>query len=115
VAINWAGTPKQIVPSLKDMKIIYYDEVSSFTSKQWDYIMKRGMKMEKAQVDEVFKYHAPSEEQIESLKAIRDTAKILVLCILNECPASADRTTAIRKIREAVMTANASIVLNGLV
>ena len=71
--------------------------------------------MDSGIISEVFKYHAPTEEQVEQMKEIRDKAYDLAHCILIHCPNSADKTTAIRKIREAVMTANASIVLNGLV
>jgi hypothetical protein len=73
------------------------------------------MPLDAATLDEVFKYHAPTEEQVGQMKEIRDRAHDLAHCILVHCPASADKTTAIRKIREAVMTANASIVLEGLV
>jgi len=73
------------------------------------------MPMDSGMIDEVFKYHAPTEEQVGKMKEIRDRAHDLAHCILAHCPNSADKTTAIRKIREAVMTANASIVLNGLV
>jgi hypothetical protein len=73
------------------------------------------MKMEKAQVEEAFTYHAPTDEQVMNLAAVRLSAKKLALCILSNCPASADRTVALRKLREVVMIANASIVLEGLI
>ena len=70
---------------------------------------------DRAILEEVFTYHAPSEEQIKSMAKIRQFALDLADTILDECPACADRTTAIRKVREAVMTANAAIVLKGIV
>lgn len=65
------------------------------------------------QIEHQFTYHAPTERQVGDMKEIRDTAKELAHLIAARCPASADRTVAIRKIREAVMIANASIVLGG--
>lgn len=64
---------------------------------------------------EVFKYHAPSGYQNDAYDAIRAAAHSLALTIYNFAPKCADRTAAIRKVREAVMTANAAIALHGLV
>lgn len=61
---------------------------------------------------ELFSYHAPTPEQQESYKRIRATGMQLAKVINDECPAGPDRTAAVRKIREAVMTANASIATN---
>jgi len=58
---------------------------------------------------DLFTYHAPTPEQTESYQRIRAAALALASVIDRECPAGADRTAAVRKIREAVMTANASI------
>ena len=62
-------------------------------------------------IEELFTYHAPNEEQIQQLQEVRTAAKELAYTIMENCPRSPDRTTAIRKLREAVMTANASIVV----
>jgi hypothetical protein len=64
-------------------------------------------------IEEWFKYHAPTEDQITALKAIREKAKELAYVILENSPPSADQTAAFRKLRECVMTANAAIVLEG--
>lgn len=51
---------------------------------------------------------APVDE--ESYRQIRQAVLQLVeFCIDHYCPARPDRTEAMRKVREAVMTANASI------
>lgn len=63
-------------------------------------------------IEELFTYHPPTPEQAENYKEIRSAAKVLVRIIDRVCPAGPDRTTAVRKIREAVMTANASIATN---
>jgi len=65
--------------------------------------------------EEVFTYHPPRPGQDEKYAAIRAAGKSMAMIILATCPQCADRTDAIRKVREAVMTANASIALNGAV
>lgn len=64
-------------------------------------------------VDDVFIYHPADEDQQRRYASVRQAAKTLVTAILIECPSSPDRSAAVRKVREAVMTANASIALKG--
>lgn len=64
-------------------------------------------------IEDIFSYHAPTDNQIGHYKAIHEKAKELALIIAEHTPSSADQTTAMRKLREVVMTANASIALNG--
>jgi hypothetical protein len=71
------------------------------------------MPIQFSDLDEIFKYHAPSPEQIEQYAEVRAAAKHFAQVVLAQVPASPDQTTAIRKIREAVMTANAAIALGG--
>ena len=65
-------------------------------------------------VAELFKYHPPNISTISKYAAINQAAKNFAEVILQTCPAGADRSDAIRKIREARMTANAAVALNGL-
>jgi len=65
-------------------------------------------------VDEIFKYHSPTSEQIPHYENIREGARHFARIILLNVPSGPDRTAAIRLLREAVMTANAAIALNGL-
>lgn len=60
-------------------------------------------------IDNWFKYHPPTLEKVDKYQAIREAAHHLATVILENTPPSPDQTTAIRKVREAVMTANASI------
>lgn len=60
-------------------------------------------------IEDLFTYHPPTSEQAEKYKRINEAGKAFALVVYNECPSSPDRTTAIRQIREARMTANASI------
>jgi len=62
-------------------------------------------------VGDVFSYHAPKPGQPERYESIRAAAKVLATTILTCCPDSADRSAALRQVREAVMTANAAIAL----
>ena len=65
------------------------------------------------QIENWFTYHPPDDEQVIKYGEIRRLAKDLAACIMAMCPPSADRTAAIRKVREAVMTANAAIACGG--
>lgn len=62
-----------------------------------------------ADLDNWFKYHAPQVGQPERYEAIRKAGHALALVIATQAPQCADQMAAIRKVREAVMTANAAI------
>lgn len=64
-------------------------------------------------IDNWFTYHAPEENDIYKYTQIREAAKYFAEVVMDNTPPSADQTTAIRKIREAVMTANAAIACGG--
>ena len=56
-----------------------------------------------------FQHHPPNERQIAQYAILRERGLELALTILKNCPAGSDTSAAIRKVREAVMTANAAI------
>jgi len=60
-----------------------------------------------------FTYHAPNDAQKVNYALIRSAAMSFATAILDNTPSCADQTAAIRKVREAVMTANAAIVCEG--
>ena len=60
-----------------------------------------------------FTYHKPTEADIPKYLAVREAALGFARVIHDLCPDGADKSTAIRKVREAVMTANASIACCG--
>lgn len=60
-----------------------------------------------------FTYHSPSADQLPKYQAIREAGFNLASAIVDNTPESADQTAAVRKVREAVMTANASIACGG--
>jgi hypothetical protein len=63
---------------------------------------------------ELFRYHPPTPETLPKFSAINQAAKNFAEIVLQNCPSSADRSAAIRLIRDARMTANAAVALNGL-
>lgn len=65
-------------------------------------------------LDNIFKYHAPQPEQLLHYNNLREAAKEFAKVVVANTPEGADQTAAIRKIREAVMTANAAVALNGI-
>lgn len=62
---------------------------------------------------DIFSYHPPTDEQKAKYMLIRAQAEQFARVILENTPPSADQTAAIRKVREAVMTANAAVALDG--
>lgn len=66
-------------------------------------------------VVDVFSYHAPKEGQPARYEAVRSAARELAITILSNTFPCADQQAAIRLLREAVMTANAAIALEGTV
>ena len=65
-------------------------------------------------VEQLFTYHSPDPGMVERMQEIREIARLLAKAILRNSPSCADRTAAIRLLRESVMTVNAAIVLHGL-
>jgi hypothetical protein len=63
-------------------------------------------------IDNWFTYHAPTPEQLVAYNDIRQAAKIYAETVNKHVPDSADKTTAIRKIRDSVMAANLAVACN---
>jgi hypothetical protein len=68
--------------------------------------------MTQSELDNIFSYHVPKADQPSRYEQIRAAGKALAQAIIDCTPACADQTAAIRKVREAVMTANAAIAIN---
>lgn len=66
-------------------------------------------------LENIFKYHAPTADDPAKYEAIRAAGKALAYAIVENTPKCADQTAAIRKVREAVMTANSAVALKGTV
>lgn len=65
-----------------------------------------------SQIENWFAYHEPKGDQVERFELIRKTAKVMASVIVRTVPDCADRTSALRKLRETVMTANSAIACN---
>lgn len=62
-------------------------------------------------LENLFRYHRPKGDQPERYERLRAAAKAFAQVILDTTPGGPDQTASIRKVREAVMTANASIAI----
>ena len=71
------------------------------------------MTIKKENLDEWFIYHPPTKETMGKYEKIRRAGRYLAEAILECSPSCADQTAAIRKVREAVMTANAAVACKG--
>ncbi len=69
-----------------------------------------GNKITLENLDNVFTYH-DDPNRIPHYQAVREAAKQLATAILRNCPDCADRSAALREVRNSVMSANASIAL----
>ena len=67
----------------------------------------------KFDLDHIFTYHRPEAEDVLKYEEIRDAAKAFAKIVDRLVPDGADKSDAIRKVREAVMTANAGMALGG--
>lgn len=65
-------------------------------------------------IETIFEAECVRPLQYEKMQQIRDEAKHLAYLIMVNCPPSTDRSAAIRKLREAVFTANACIAFEGI-
>lgn len=61
------------------------------------------------QIDNWFTHHPPTPEQITIYQEIRTAAKIYAETVNKHVPDGADKTAAMRKIRESVMAANLAV------
>jgi hypothetical protein len=68
--------------------------------------------VEKA-IDDAFEYHPWTTEQVEAGRDVRSALAAAVKVIVDRVPPCPDRTTAIRKLREARMDANSAITHAG--
>jgi hypothetical protein len=64
-------------------------------------------------IEHLFTYHPPADQTVvDRYYYLREAAKTFAYAIVEYTPPGADQTAAIRKVREAVMTANAAIALS---
>ena len=95
-----------------EMRIIRADTIDQ----HFDKVVKDDKKLNyidpsDEDLNEMFTYHAPTEDQRIRYEQLRAAGKEYARQVLRLCPATPDRTAALRAIREAGMWANASIAL----
>ncbi|WP_163538322.1 hypothetical protein [Gracilibacillus sp. YIM 98692] len=64
------------------------------------------------QIENNFKYHAPSEEKVKVYNGLREHFKHMAQIIDRRCPDSREKSLALTKLEESMMWANASIARN---
>ncbi len=65
------------------------------------------------QLENWFSYHAPTSDQLLRYQKIREAALVFATEINELVGECADKTAAMRKLRECVMTVNAGIACGG--
>jgi len=73
------------------------------------------MAVKREQLDDLFTYHAPDDDQQIKYAKIRMAGRALAEVILECTPVCGDQQAAIRLLRESVMTANMAVALKGIV
>lgn len=69
--------------------------------------------MDHARLVRGFTYHNLGPDQVAAAETIRRAGLELAMAISENTPECADQSAAIRKVREAVMTANAALATDG--
>lgn len=67
------------------------------------------------QLEQMFKYHQPTNEQLARYGAISVAGQAFAATIIGNTPSSAETAFAVRRAREAVMWAHCAIALEGKV
>lgn len=63
-------------------------------------------------IEKAFTYQPPVAGNLPKFTKIRDKAKELAYILDENCPSSFEKSNALDKLREVVMWANASIIVN---
>lgn len=63
-------------------------------------------------INNIFTYHKPINDQPQRYEAIREKAKELATLINISCPESREKSLAITNLQQSIMWANASIAIN---
>lgn len=69
--------------------------------------------MQQSDLDNWFSYHSPNADQQKAYTDLRNKAKEFAELFNASAPDCADKTAAMRKLRETVMAMNLTIACNG--
>lgn len=75
--------------------------------------INRATQVTKEEVDDVFEYHKWTDDQTKLGAGVREVLATAFKTIIELVPPSADRSAALRKIREARMDCNSAITHGG--
>ena len=68
--------------------------------------------MTNEQVQNIFTYHAPKNDQANRYEVLRMTARVMAEAIQNCSPESREKSLALTNLQQAIMWANAAIAIN---
>lgn len=68
--------------------------------------------MTKENIDNIFSYHAPNNNQTTRYIQLREDARQLAYAINSMCPESREKSLAFTSLQQTIMWANASIALH---
>lgn len=114
-AQDMAQTTKELGVAIPDAPLngsLLDQKAASPSAVQWDRALARDPQLDDLlEVDRQFTYHTPTTEQVQRMALLRAEAKNLAKSIILHVPRCPDRSAAIRLLREAIMTANAAIII----
>lgn len=114
----WKPHPKQI-EFLNDnsRRVMYMGGYPPRSDSRWIWRLFMGSKtyengQNRDRIENNFKYHSPTPDQIPRYQLIRDKAKELAVLINQVTPASREQSLAFTDLEDCVMHANAAIARN---
>lgn len=102
--VDQPAAPEEKLPAEAPTPLPEAREMTAEEKADWDLEQRVG---------DIVSYHKPTDLEIAQIANVRYFTKQFIIAIVKNCPASPDRSAAIRKAREAMMTANAAIVVPG--
>lgn len=66
------------------------------------------------QIKQVMDYHPWDEQKVAKGKIVKDALSVALKAIIENIPPSADRSAAIRKLRDCRMDCNSALTHNGM-
>lgn len=97
-------------PAVRIIQNLYHLPLSAVSDRGGPFIIiPRGMSDMNEQIENNFKYHAPTPGQPEIYQAIREKAKELAYLIDDLAPGSREKSLAMTNLEQSVFWANAAV------